>query len=234
MQLHPTNANIAYVAAAGNLWKADPERGVFKTTDGGKTWTKVLYVDTLTGATDLVMDPRDPNVLYAATYQRLRSAFGFNGGGPGSAIYKTTDGGATWKKLENGIPPGDKGRIAFSHLAVQSQRSHRARRASTESGTYRTEDAGATWKKHESLESAADVLQRAVHRSHQRQARLGARRHIFKSEDGGVTFEDMPNVARVRRRSQDRPPHDVDRPARLAPHARRRRRRDERELGSRA
>ena len=74
----------------------------------------MLYVDTLTGATDLVMDPRDPKVLYAATYQRLRKAFGFNGGGPGSAIYKTTDAGATWKKLENGIPAGDKGRIGLA------------------------------------------------------------------------------------------------------------------------
>ena len=99
--LHPTDANVAYVAAAGNLWKPNPERGVFKTTDAGKTWTKVLYVDTLTGATDLAMDPRDPNVLYAATYQRLRSTFGYNGGGPGSAIYNKTDAGATWKKLEN-------------------------------------------------------------------------------------------------------------------------------------
>src|SRR4029079_5625469 len=111
---HPTDANVAYVAAVGNLWKANAERGVFKKNDAGKQCAKILYVDTLTGATDLVMDPRDPNVLYAAMYQRLRSAFGYNGGGPGSAIYKTIDGGATWKKLENGIPAGDKGRIAFS------------------------------------------------------------------------------------------------------------------------
>ena len=94
--------------------RGNPERGVFKTTDAGRTWTKVLYVDPFTGATDLVMDPRDSKVLYAATYQRLRKAFGFNGGGPGSAIYKTTDAGATWKKLENGIPAGDKGRIGLA------------------------------------------------------------------------------------------------------------------------
>src|SRR6187455_1351010 len=80
--LDPVDPNVAYVAAVGNLWAANAERGVFKTTDAGKTWAKILYVDTLTGATDLVIDPRDPNVLYAAMYQRLRSAFGFNGGGP--------------------------------------------------------------------------------------------------------------------------------------------------------
>ncbi|MBL8982667.1 MAG: glycosyl hydrolase, partial [Gemmatimonadetes bacterium] len=90
---HPTDANTAWVAAVGNLWKPSLERGVFKTTDAGRTWSKVLFVDSLTGATELVIDPRDPNVLYAATYQRLRSAFGFNGGGPGSGLWKTTDGG---------------------------------------------------------------------------------------------------------------------------------------------
>src|SRR6185436_19096822 len=94
---------------AGNI-----ERGVFKTTDAGKTWNKVLFVDEYTGATDLVMDPRDSKVLYAAMYQRLRKAYGFNGGGPGSAIYKSTDAGAHWTKLENGIPPGDKGRIQLA------------------------------------------------------------------------------------------------------------------------
>ncbi|MBI2614745.1 MAG: hypothetical protein HYW52_03505, partial [Gemmatimonadetes bacterium] len=86
--VHPANPDIAYVAALGNLWKPNPERGVFKTTDGGRTWAKVLYVDTLTGAVDLGVDPADPNTLYAATYQRLRRAWGFNGGGPGSGIHK--------------------------------------------------------------------------------------------------------------------------------------------------
>ncbi|NIT97315.1 MAG: hypothetical protein GWM91_18660, partial [Actinobacteria bacterium] len=77
------------MAALGNLWKDSEERGVFRSRDGGDTWEKVLYVDPYTGAVDLVMDPSDPNTLYAATYQRLRRAWGFNGGGPGSGIYKT-------------------------------------------------------------------------------------------------------------------------------------------------
>jgi photosystem II stability/assembly factor-like uncharacterized protein len=95
--LDPDDPSVAYVAAVGNLWRENEERGVYKTADAGRTWTKALYVDAFTGATDLVMDPRDSKAIYAATYQRLRKAFGFNGGGPGSAIYKTIDGGANWK-----------------------------------------------------------------------------------------------------------------------------------------
>src|SRR5205823_714035 len=145
-RLHPTDPNVAYVAAVGNLWKPSADRGVYKTTDAGRTWAKVLDVDTLTGATDLAMDPRDPNVLYAAAYQRLRSAFGFNGGGPGSALYKTTDAGAHWTKLENGIPAGDKGRIAITIAPSNSNVLVALIEHATATGTYRSEDAGATWR----------------------------------------------------------------------------------------
>jgi len=189
---HPTDVNVAYVAAVGNLWKANAERGVFKTTDGGRTWAKVLYVDSLTGATDLVMDPRDPNVLYAATYQRLRSAFGFNGGGPGSALYKTIDGGATWKKLENGIPAGDKGRIGLSISKSNPDVVVALIEHATESGTYRTDDAGATWRR------TSRTNPRPMYYSHpfidpttdKRIWMLGT--NIAKSEDGGTTFEGQP------------------------------------------
>src|SRR4029077_18951079 len=97
--IDPGNYDIVYVAAGGHLWGPNAERGVFRSTDGGQNWKKVLYVDPNTGATDLVIDPMNPNVLYAAMYQRQRSAWGFNGGGPGSGIYKTIDGGTTWTKL---------------------------------------------------------------------------------------------------------------------------------------
>src|SRR5262249_45643116 len=109
----PTNADMVYVAAVGHLWGSNAERGVFKTVDGGATWQKGLYVDEHTGATDIVMDPRDPQTLFAATYQRQRKAWGFNGGGRGSGIYRTRDGGATWTKLTTGLPSGDKGRIGL-------------------------------------------------------------------------------------------------------------------------
>jgi photosystem II stability/assembly factor-like uncharacterized protein len=111
--IDPMNANNVYVAAGGHLWGPNEERGVFKTTDGGTTWKKVLYVDTHTGATDLVIDPKNPKILYAAMYQRERTSWGYNGGGPGSGIYKSIDAGMTWKKLSKGLPDGDKGRIAL-------------------------------------------------------------------------------------------------------------------------
>lgn len=90
--VHPSNPDVAYVAAAGHLWGPNRERGVFKTTDGGVTWTNVLFVDDNTGATDIVMDPQNPDTIFAAVYQRQRTAWGFNGGGPGSGIHRTRDG----------------------------------------------------------------------------------------------------------------------------------------------
>ncbi|MBV9240383.1 MAG: glycosyl hydrolase, partial [Acidobacteria bacterium] len=102
--VNPHDPNIVYVAAEGNLWGSSPERGVYRTTDGGRTWQQVLKVDDDTGASDVAIDPESPNILYAATYQRRRTVWGFNGSGPGSAIYKTNDGGDTWQKITKGMP----------------------------------------------------------------------------------------------------------------------------------
>src|SRR5437764_5550765 len=102
--IHPKNPDIVYAAALGHLWGANPDRGVYKTTDGGKTWNNVLKISNDTGVSDIAMDPESPDVFYAASYQRRRTPFGFNGGGTESAVYKTTDGGATWKKLVKGLP----------------------------------------------------------------------------------------------------------------------------------
>jgi hypothetical protein len=102
--IHPKNPDVVYVAALGRLWGANPERGVYKTADGGKTWSQVLKINNDTGVSDIAMDPESPDTLYAAAYERRRTPYGFNGGGPDSAIYKTTDGGATWKKLTKGLP----------------------------------------------------------------------------------------------------------------------------------
>jgi photosystem II stability/assembly factor-like uncharacterized protein len=102
--IHPTNPDVLYVAAVGRLWGPSRERGVYKTTDGGRTWTNVLYINEDTGVVDIAMDQQSPGTLLAAAYQRRRTVFGFNGSGPHGGIYRTTDGGATWKKIEKGLP----------------------------------------------------------------------------------------------------------------------------------
>jgi len=112
--VHPRNPDIAYVGALGSLFGSNPERGLYKTIDGGKTWTRALFVDENTGANDIVLDPSDPNTIYVSMYQRRRTAWGYNGGGPGSGIWKSIDGGAHWTQLKGGgLPAGQEGRIAL-------------------------------------------------------------------------------------------------------------------------
>ncbi len=192
VQVHPEDPDVAYVAALGNLWKASKERGVYKTVDGGQSWEKVLYIDRNTGSVDLVMDPEDPNTLYAATYQRRRRSWGFNGGGPGSGIFKSTNGGQEWKELMKGIPTGDKGRIGLSIAETNSNTLYATIEHADSSGTYRTDNAGKSWERVNKLNP------RPMYYSHifvdptdqQRVYVLGT--EFYMSEDGGKTFRQMP------------------------------------------
>jgi len=119
IRVHPTNPDIVWVAADGHLFGPNPERGVYKSTDGGATWTQVLRVDDNTGATDLVVDPSNPNTLFAATYQRRRTACCFVGGGPGSGIWRSDDGGDHWTRVTgHGLPDGTMGRISLNMTAA--------------------------------------------------------------------------------------------------------------------
>jgi photosystem II stability/assembly factor-like uncharacterized protein len=157
--IHPTRPDTVYIAALGHLATQNTERGVFKTTDGGKSWKKVLYVNDRTGAVDLVRDPRNPEVLYAATYEHERLAWVIDDGGPGTGIYKTTDGGATWTELLNGLPKGPMGRIGidicrsrpdvlYAVYDNHNLRPNPRNATDTINGqVYRTDDAGATWRK---------------------------------------------------------------------------------------
>src|SRR5206468_4143821 len=188
--IHPKNPDVVYVAAQGHLWGANPERGVYKTGDGGKSWSQVLKINDDTGVTDIAIDPASPDILYAAAYERRRTPFGFNGGGPGSAIYKTTDGGATWKKLENGIPEGDKGRIGLALARSKPDVLVATIEHATAGGTYRTEDAGATWKKMSSTNPRPMYYSKpTIDPNNDRRIWLPGT-YILKSENGGATFEE--------------------------------------------
>jgi len=169
--IHPKNPDIVYVAAMGHLFTPNQERGLFKTTDGGKSWIKALFINDQVGVIDLAMNRDNPDVLYAATYEKYRHAWTFEQGGPASGIYKTTDGGATWKKLGGGLPTGTIGRIGLDIYARNSNilyalvengnsrpatkeeldREKRFGRPAAEyvvgSAMYRSDDAGATWKR---------------------------------------------------------------------------------------
>ncbi len=148
IKIDPTNPNVIYVAALGALWGDSQDRGVYKTTDGGKTWEKILYVDATTGCSDLTLDPQNPNVVYAAFWEFRRTAYSFSSGGAKSALYKSTDGGKTWAKIHNGFPTGKLGRIAVAvapsnpnilYSVIESEKPENK-------GLYRSDDGGQNWK----------------------------------------------------------------------------------------
>lgn len=185
--VHPTDPGTVYVAALGHLWGPNEERGVYRTRDGGETWDRVLHGDENTGAVELAMDPESPDTLYAALYQRRRRAYGFAGGGPGSGIHRTTDGGDTWTKLGGGLPEGDTGRIGLN-VYRRDPRVIYAIVENREGGVFRSENKGLTW------ERMSDTNPRPMYYSQiridpnndQRIWVLGTQ--MYYSQDGGRTF----------------------------------------------
>lgn len=147
IKIDPHNPNTVYVGAIGSPWGEHPERGVYKTTDGGKTWNKVLFVDNKIGCADLVMDPNNPNKLFASMWEHRRKPWTFNSGGPGSGLYMTVDGGENWKKLteEEGLPKGDLGRIGVAVSQSNPDRVY-ALIESNKNALYRSDDGGYKWK----------------------------------------------------------------------------------------
>jgi len=145
--IDPANPNTVYIAAIGNPYGIHPDRGVFKTTDGGDTWTKILYTNDTSGCTDLVMDPSNPNRLLASMWQHHRTPWDFKSGGPGSGLYLTIDGGKNWKKLgkDDGLPDGDYGKIGLAFATNLSSRVYALVEA-TKNGLYKSDNSGAKWE----------------------------------------------------------------------------------------
>jgi len=146
--IDPRNSDVVYVAAEGSIWGPGGDRGLYKTTDGGKNWEKVLEVSENTGINDMVMDPRDPDVIYASSEQRRRHVHTKIGGGPETAIYKTTDGGENWDKLKSGLPSGDVGGIGLAISSVNPDYVYAIIEAAGKAGGFfRSTNRGASWKK---------------------------------------------------------------------------------------
>jgi photosystem II stability/assembly factor-like uncharacterized protein len=155
--VNPTNSEIVFVAAAGPLWGPGGDRGLFRTIDGGHTWKNVKNIDTHTGFTDVIFDPTNPSVIYAASFQRERRPYSYVGGGPGSGLWKSIDGGDTWTKLTEGLPTGDVGRIGLDvsrsspnvvYATIETKVTGTgAANGNTEASIYRSDDYGASWQK---------------------------------------------------------------------------------------
>jgi photosystem II stability/assembly factor-like uncharacterized protein len=187
--IHPSDPNIVYVAALGHLWGPNKERGVFKTTDGGATWTHSLFINEDTGVSDIAIDPQSPNTLYAAAYERRRTVFGFNGGGPSGGIYKTVDGGAHWSKLTKGLPTtGDIGRCAVDISRKNPNVVYALVENIKEGGIYRSEDKGFTWTRMSDTNPRPSYYSqvRIDPNNDQKVWVLGA--PLYYTEDGGRTF----------------------------------------------
>jgi len=190
--IHPENPNIVFVAALGNLWNSSKERGLYQTTNGGKNWKKVLYIDDMTGVVDMAMDKNNPNILYAATYQRMRKAWGFNGGGPGSGIYKTTDGGKTWNELTGGLPPGEKGRIGLAASKTRSNIIYATIEHADSSGFYRSGNGGRTWKRVNKLNPRPMYYSHIFVDPNNDDIVYMLATEFYRTKDAGKTFYQMP------------------------------------------
>ncbi|MFM7327291.1 MAG: WD40/YVTN/BNR-like repeat-containing protein, partial [Bacteroidota bacterium] len=187
--IHPTDPNTVYVATIGPLWKEGGERGVYKTTDGGKSWTQALRIDDHTGVNDIIMDPRNPEVLYAAAFQRRRHDYAYISGGPGSGIHKSTDGGKSWQPANSGLPAGDKGRIGLAISPADPEMLYAIVEASPDdAGFYRSTNRGASWQKMSGHQNGGNYYNEVIAdpKNPNRVYTMGYA--ISVSDDGGKSF----------------------------------------------
>lgn len=161
--IDPRNSNTVYVAAQGPLWGPGGERGLYKTTDGGKTWNRVLFISDNTGVTDVVLDPRNPDILIAAAYQRRRHVWTLINGGPESGLHKSTDGGTTWTKLKSGLPTEEMGRIGLALAPTNPDMVYAIiEAADKKGGIFRSTDFGITWERRNEFDQQAQYYAHLV------------------------------------------------------------------------
>ena len=187
--IDPRDSNVVYVAAPGPLWKGGGERGLYKTTDGGKTWSQSLIkVDDYTGCSDVLLDPQNPDIVFAATHQRQRSYFGMIHGGPGSALWRSTDAGKTWNKVAGGFPGGELGRIGINwapsapHILYAQVEAGEGR-----GGLFRSTDSGITWERRNSSDVQGQYYAKVVVDPANSDRVYIMNTNILVSDDGGRT-----------------------------------------------
>lgn len=198
VRVHPTNPDIVYVSALGHPYGDNEERGVFRSTDGGNTWKKILYVDNKTGAADLVIDRQNPRIIYATTWQVYRKAWKMWGGGPGCKLWKSLDGGDTWIDLSKntGMPAEPLGKIGITVSPADNNRLYAVVEAN-EGGVFRSDDGGWTWKRvneERKLRQRAFYYSRLVADPFDKNTVYGLNVDFFKSTDGGLTFKNISTV----------------------------------------
>ncbi len=195
--VHPEESNTVFVAAQGPLWSKGGERGLFKTTDGGKTWTNILSAGEWTGVTDIVMDPRNPDRLYAATWQRHRTVAAYMGGGPESGLHMSEDGGATWTKLTKGLPTGNLGKIGLAVSPMKPDVVYAAIELDRRTGgIWRSESRGASWTKMSDTVAGGTgphYYQELYASPHKFDRLYLVNNYTRVSEDGGKTFRSLNN-----------------------------------------
>ncbi len=192
IRIHPTNPDIVYVAAIGNLWKDNTERGVYRSMDGGKNWERILYVSDKAGAGDLILDPNNPRIIYAASWQMKRNGYRMDSGGPDSKLFKSTDSGDNWTEIkQNGLPNGPWGIVGLAVSPVNSERIWAIIEAK-DGGLFRSDNAGKTWIKTSSnraLRSRAWYYSRITADSQNEDMIYVMNVSYGVSKDGGKTFE---------------------------------------------
>ena len=193
--VHPENSDIVYVAAIGPLWSKGGDRGLYRTTDGGLTWDAVLTVDAHTGVNDVVMDPRHPDILYASTLQRRRHVYTYVGGGPGSGMHKSTDGGITWNEINKGLPTTELGRIGLAISPADPEIIYAiVEAADNKGGFFASTNRGASWEKRGSHKTSGNYYQEIIADPIEPHTIYSMDTWMSVSHDGGKTFEKVGEV----------------------------------------
>ncbi|MCF8416762.1 MAG: glycosyl hydrolase, partial [Crocinitomicaceae bacterium] len=188
--IHPSNENIVWVAAYGPVWSAGGERGVYKSMDGGKTWERTLFISEETGISEIAIDPSNPDILYAAAHQRRRQEWTYIGGGPESAIYKSVDGGKTWKEVNAGLPKGEMGRIGLAVSPADPTYVYAIIEGRTDKGGFfRSTNKGENWSKMSSFNTSGNYYQEIMCDPNDKNKVFAMDTYLHHTEDGGKNFK---------------------------------------------